>query len=274
LSDGRSLPLPLAVQLYTFRDPARFGGSGLGLDVATLRAIAGAGFSGVETVDVPGADPVAARQVLGDLGLAVASAHTWADVGDLDAVARAADALGALGAVRMIMSGRGFATAAAVDEMADRLLSAAEVATEHGLRLGYHNHDEEMTRLEDGILAIDRLAARTGDAIDLQIDIFWVTVGGGDPAAVIEGLGDRVVSLHLKDGVSLPSRAYGAEPFVNVPVGSGLVDPAPAIAAAAASASVGWLIVEFDHVDGSAIEAASRSAANLFERGLARGRDA
>ena len=50
----RPMPLPLAVQLYTFRDPARFGGAGMGLDPATLEAIAAAGFLGVETVDVPG----------------------------------------------------------------------------------------------------------------------------------------------------------------------------------------------------------------------------
>ena len=39
-----SAPLPLAVQLYTFRDPARFDGAGIGLDVPTLSAIAGSGF--------------------------------------------------------------------------------------------------------------------------------------------------------------------------------------------------------------------------------------
>ena len=41
------MPLPLAVQLYTFRDAARFGGAGMGLDVPTLTAIAEAGFAGV-----------------------------------------------------------------------------------------------------------------------------------------------------------------------------------------------------------------------------------
>ena len=82
------------------------------------------------------------------------------------------------------------------------------------------------------------------------------------------------MSLHLKDGVDLPSSAYADEPFVNVPVGNGVVDPAPAVAAIAALPSAEWLIVEFDHVDGSAIDAVRESAANLIARGLARGRDA
>lgn len=266
-------PLPLAVQLYTFRDPARFGGSGLGLDVTTLTAIADAGFSGVETVDVPGGDPVAARRILADLGLAVTSAHTWADHRDHAALARAAADLADLGARRMIVSGRGFETAAGTDAFADGLLEAAEIAVAHGLRLGYHNHDGEL-RVLDGIRAIDRLATRLGDAVDLQVDIFWVVVGGAEPASVIGGLGRRVVSLHVKDGIELPGRAYDAEPFVNVPVGSGIVDPGPAIDAALTAGSVEWLIVEFDHVAGSAIDAARASAAYLIDRGLARGRDA
>ena len=57
------MPLPLAVQLYTFRDPARFGGAGMGLDVLTLDAIAAAGYLGVETVDVPGGDDVLTADV-------------------------------------------------------------------------------------------------------------------------------------------------------------------------------------------------------------------
>ena len=193
------MPLPLAIQLYTFRDPARFGGAGMGLDVPTLTAIAAAGFLGVETVDVPGGDPAAARQVLDDLGLAIASSHTWADVADADAVARAAAALAELGSSRMIVSQGPLATVDAVDAFADRLAAAAEVAGAHGLRLGYHNHDTEMHAV-DGTPVIDRLAARLGDAIDFQVDIFWVAVGGAEPAEVVARLGERVVSLHIKDG--------------------------------------------------------------------------
>ena len=83
---------------------------------------------------------------------------------------------------------------------------------------------------------LDRLAARLGDAIDFQVDIFWVAVGGADRRRSSTRLGERVVSLHVKDGVELPAGAYGAEPFVNVPAGEGVVDPAPAIAAAEAAA--------------------------------------
>ena len=266
----RESPLPLAVQLYTFRDPARFGGSGMGLDPATLRGIADAGFLGVETVDVPGGDAAAARRVLGDLDLAVTSSHTWGGWTDPDAFRHAVDALAELGSPRVIVS-------PSADQLrdlpalVDRLAVAADVAAERGLRLGIHNHDAEMA-VVDGRRAIDRLIAGVGDAVDVQVDIFWAVVGGADPAEVIRALGPRVVSLHLKDGEALPSSAASDEPFVNVPVGSGRVDPAPAVEAAEAAGSVEWLIVEFDHVAGSPIDATRASLDNLVARGLGRAR--
>jgi sugar phosphate isomerase/epimerase len=263
------VPLPIGVQLYTFRDPARFGGVGLGLDVPTLEAIADAGFLGVETVGVPGDDPLEARRVLAALGLAVTSAHAWADVEDAESVRVAAAGIAELGATRMIVSpSPPTGSVADVDRLIDRIGEAAMVAASQGLRLGCHNHDREMRPVE-GTRVIDRLATGLGDAVDFQVDIFWVTVGGAEPADVIARLGRRVVSLHLKDGVKLPSSADDDTPFVNVPVGDGVVDPAPAIAAAEASGSAQWLIVEFDHVDGSAIEACRRSLETLTARGLA-----
>jgi len=267
----RESPLPLAVQLYTFRDPARFGGSGMGLDPAMLKAIAGAGFLGVETVDVPGGDAAAARRVLDDLDLTVTSSHTWGRWSDPDAFGRAVDALADLGSPRVIVSPPANELGTDLPALIDRLAAAADVAAERGLRLGIHNHDAEMAVI-DGQRAIDRLAAGLGDAVDVQVDIFWAVVGGADPAEVIRGLGSRVVSLHLKDGEALPSSDASDEPFVNVPVGSGRVDPAPAVEAAAAAGGVEWLIVEFDHVAGSPLDATRASLDNLVARGLGRAR--
>ena len=267
----RESPLPLAVQLYTFRDPARFGGSGMGLDPATLRAIADAGFLGVETVDVPGGDPAAARAVLDDLDLTVASSHTWGHWTDRDAFMRSVDALDELGSPRVIVSPPADQLRSDLPGLVDRLAAAADVAAQRGLRLGIHNHDGEMAMV-DGQRAIDRLVAGLGDAVDVQVDIFWAVVGGADPAEVIRGLGPRVVSLHLKDGEALPSSAASDEPFVNVSVGSGRVDPGPAVEAAQSAGNVEWLIVEFDHVAGSPIDATRASLENLVARALGRAR--
>jgi sugar phosphate isomerase/epimerase len=265
------MPLPLGVQLHTFADPDRFGGTGHGLDVPTLEAIVESGFLGVETVGVPGGDVVVARRALGALDLAVTSSHTWADLSDPDAFTRAAEAIAELGSPRIVITPEAPRTADALAALTDRIPAVAEIATQHGLRLTYHNHSGEMAAI-DGMPVIDRLAASNGAALDFQIDVFWAVVGGTDPAELIGRLGSRVVSLHLKDGLELPASAGGDESFVNVPVGTGVVDPEPAIRAADAAGSVEWLIVEFDHVVGPPIDGVRASLENLVERGLARSR--
>jgi sugar phosphate isomerase/epimerase len=272
VAERGSKPLPLAVQLYTFRDPARFGGAGMGLDARALTEIAESGFLGVETVDVPGGDPAEARRVLDDLGLAIASSHTWSEWTDEDAFRNASDAFADFGSSRIIVSPSPDELVDGGAGLIDRLAAAADIAAERGLRLGVHTHDGEM-RVVDGQRVIDRLSDALADSVDIQIDIFWAVVGGADPAEVIRGLGRRVVSLHLKDGITLPASAHADTPFVNVPVGSGSVDPAPSVAAAEAAGSVDWLIVEFDHVDGSAVEATRYSLEYLVSHGLGRGRD-
>jgi sugar phosphate isomerase/epimerase len=265
-------PRPIGVQLYTFRDEMRPGAEAFGLDRPVLEELALVGYLGVETVDVPGGDPVAARRVLDGLGLAVTSTHTRAKPHDLDAFDRAAGTLAELGSPRMIVQGRPLATIGELDAFADELNAAAEVAARHGLRLALHNHDGEMQDVAGAGPAYRLLRDRLAPTVDFQLDIFWVVVGGREPADVIGELGDRVCSLHVKDGVDLPRSASAAEPFVNVAIGSGVVDAAAAIEAAGVHPGIAWLIVEFDHSDGPPIDAVRASYDFLVGRGLARGR--
>ena len=61
-------PLPLAVQLYSFRDDTRRGSAAFTLDRGLLDELARLGYGGVETVGVPGGDVAAARAALADAG--------------------------------------------------------------------------------------------------------------------------------------------------------------------------------------------------------------
>lgn len=262
---------PLAVQLYTFRDLTRPGAAGLGLDRETLEAIAEIGYLGVETVDVPGGDPAAARQAIAEAGLEIASAHSWAKPDDPAGFERAAGGLAELGARTMIVSGSGFTSASAVDAFAGRLNEASVVAGRHGVALGYHNHSAEMRPVE-AIPVYRRLRDRLDPAVVFQVDIFWAVVGGARPEGVIADLDERVVSLHLKDGLTLPSDAASGEPFVNVAIGGGVVDPAPAIRAAESRAGIEWLVVEFDYSDGPPLGPVRDSYTYLTGQGLGRGR--
>ena len=261
---------PLGIQLYSFRAEGSSPAEVFGLDRGLLESLASIGYVGVETIDVPGGDPVAARRALDHAGLAVTSSHTGTALSDLDAVARTAADLAAIGSPRMIVSGRRFATQDDLERFADELNAAAEIAGRHGLTLGCHTHDGEMQNVDGAGPAYLPLRDRFDPRVAFQVDIFWVSVAGHDPARVVADLGDRVASLHLKDGVTLPSTASADVPFVNVAVGSGRVDPAPVIAAA--SPTLEWLIVEFDHTERPVLDEARASFEFLTEAGLARGR--
>ena len=113
----------------------------------------------------------------------------------------------------------------------------ADVLGARGITLGYHNHDFEFASLE-GSTAWDVLLAELPAGVELEVDVYWVSVGGSDPVTAIRAGGDRVRMLHMKD------RARGTEPH-DAPAGEGVLD-FPAIVGAAREAGVDWYIVEQD----------------------------
>ena len=123
-------------------------------------------------------------------------------------------------------------------ELADVLNKAGEAARGRGLSLCYHNHSFELDEMESAI-PFDLLLASTDPAlVKLQMDVYWMTHGGRDPAEEIRRLGSRVVTLHLKDMTPPPARAITS-------VGRGIID-FKSVLAAAADAKVSHYFVEED----------------------------
>jgi sugar phosphate isomerase/epimerase len=123
-------------------------------------------------------------------------------------------------------------------EIADVLNKAGEAARRRGLSLCYHNHSFELESLE-GKIPLDILLASTDPAlVKLQMDVYWMTHGGRNPAAEIRRLGSRVATLHLKDMDATPTRGITS-------VGRGIID-FKAVLAAAADAKVSHCFVEED----------------------------
>ena len=93
-----------------------------------------------------------------------------------------------------------FADADGVRAVAAELNGMAARLAGDGLRLGYHNHDHELSSLIGGRPALEVLADRLVGAVFLEVDTYWAAVGGQDvPARCSAGFGDRVRYLHVKD---------------------------------------------------------------------------
>jgi sugar phosphate isomerase/epimerase len=64
--------------------------------------------------------------------------------------------------------------------------------------------------------------------VTFQLDVLWATDGGADPVELLNRYGDRIVSLHVKDGINVADPA-NATP---VPMGDGEMVFEPILAAA------------------------------------------
>jgi len=84
-----------------------------------------------------------------------------------------------------------------------------------GLRFAYHNHAFEFAPLE-GRVPYDILLESTDPAVvEFELDLFWITDGGGDPLAYFRRWPGRFPLVHIKD-----KAADGAM----VDVGAGRID--------------------------------------------------
>ena len=80
----------------------------------------------------------------------------------------------------------------------ENLERAAERMAAAGLKLTYHNHYHEFTRIINGVSAFDQMVARTSSLM-FEPDCGWVTYAGEDPIKVLDKLGSRIHAIHFKD---------------------------------------------------------------------------
>ena len=76
-----------------------------------------------------------------------------------------------------------------VQRNADRLNARAEQAARSGLKVGYHNHDHELSPTIDGTPALEVFADLLDPAVQLEVDLYWATAGGADPVALLAAPG-------------------------------------------------------------------------------------
>ena len=108
--------------------------------------------------------------------------------------------------------------------------------------LGYHNHNLEFAPIGETTGWEVLMAEADPDLVKVELDLGWVAQAGLDPVAELNKLGDRVISLHVKDVAKgfTPSFYFDPNP---TEVGSGIVDWASVLPAAEA-AGVGHYFVE------------------------------
>ena len=147
-----------------------------------------------------------------------------------------------------------------VERTAARLNEVARQAAEQGLRVGYHNHDHELSARVDGRPALEVFADLLDPAVLLELDLYWATAGGADLVPLLQRLGDRVVAVHVKDGPMREGISARQLPKDQAPAGTGDVPLAEALQAAG---NARYAVIEFDHYEGDTFAGIRRSYAWL-----------
>ncbi len=254
-------PTPIAVQLYSFREAAADDLPGV------LEQVASAGFLGVEYASLHEHAPTDVRRWASDLGLQGVGVHRRMPPGpEAERVLDEAAELGVETVIVPWVEPDRFATDDGIAALADELARAQTQAAMRGFRLGYHNHEfEPAARDAEGRTGLDRLFELTRPDVVAEVDIYWATVGGEDPAALIRRLGSRVRLLHIKDGPADPADRDAPQ----VSAGAGRVEVAGAIEA---GDSVEWHVVEFDRCATDMLDAVRGSLRYLVDSDLSRTR--
>lgn len=236
-----------SLQLYTVRGPLEEDLEG------TVKRVAELGFTAVEPYNfVATADALAAA--LSANGLTAPSGHAPLLRADQDEIFQAAQKLGIGTVIDPHVDSARWTTEADIKETAKALNAAAAKGAEYGIAVGYHNHEFELENRINGRSALEVLAENLDPQVVLEVDTYWAAVGGEEPVALLERLGDRVKFIHIKDG---PLTKVDKD---QVAVGAGRM-PIREIIAAAKSLEAG--VVELDDFTGDIFDAVGDSLTYL-----------
>jgi sugar phosphate isomerase/epimerase len=119
---------------------------------------------------------------------------------------------------------------------------AGALCNQMGIRFAMHNHDKEFVPVKGYQWGYEVLLKETDPAkVAMQLDLYWITKGGGDPIRLSKDYPDRFELLHVKDMDKSTEKLYTCP-------GYGTID-FKKIFAQAKKTSIRHYVVEIDKAD-------------------------
>ena len=143
--------------------------------------------------------------------------------------------------------------------LCEQLTAAVGQLTPHGLGAGYHNHQAEWAKLENGQRIIEVIAANTPKEFVLQLDVGTCEEAGADPVAWVKANPGRIKVMHLKDWA--PGER-GEEKGYRVLFGEGVTPWKELLAAAESVGGAEYFLIEQEGSRYSEFETAKRCLDN------------
>lgn len=246
---------PIGLELYSVRDE-------LTRDLPnTLKKVSQFGYQVVEFYSPYFKwTPVYAKDVrsqMDDLGLRCLSTHngfeSFASAENLNHAIELNQILGA----RYIVLASAPGSAKGLDgwkQLCQELTTGVEQLKPHGLSAGYHNHQAEWAKLENGQRIIEVIAVNTPKEFMLQLDVGTCEEAGADPVAWVNANPGRIKTMHLKDWA--PDQGY------RVLFGEGKTPWKDLVTAAKSVGGAEYLLIEQEGSRFSEFETAERCLKN------------
>lgn len=242
----------LGLQLYSIKEAA--GEDFLG----TLEKVAGMGYEGVQFAGFFDHTAKEVKAKMDNVGIKAAGAHVPIEdlQGDLDELLGYHNTIGNRLLICPWLADNMRTTADDYKRTAELFNSVGERLSKEGFAFGYHNHAFEFD-LFDGKSGFDILYENTDPQyVKMELDCFWATNAGYDPADIIKKYADRCVSLHIKDLKLVEGNPVSTE------LGMGAIDIAQLIKSGNEH-QIDWFVVEQEDFTGDPVESAAQNANEL-----------
>lgn len=205
----------IALQLYSLREYVREDPIGM------LKKVKASGFNAVEFAGYYGFEAAELKAIVDEIGLEPLSSHVGFDLleNHLDeVVAYSRD----LGLKFVICPAAKLETVEDAAKVAAVLNRAHEALIQHGIQVGYHNHNFEFVEVDGAYLMDHLIKGYAHDDMIVEIDTCWARFAEVDPVAYIDGLGAQAGPTHIKElGANYKS---GDKSELDVQIGLGIVD--------------------------------------------------
>ena len=256
--------------LYTVRDLMDDDPKGV------LKQLADLGYVNIEATSYEdgkfyGMEPAEFKTYLSQLGLVPLSVHqggvTLENADQLIADSKAAGfqyfviPIPPMGHFAFDPETRTMSMTGTVEEVTDIINQIGEKCRAAGMEVLYHNHDFELKPNQDGVVPLEYFLEHTDpEAVNFQMDLFWMKRAGADPLEYFEKYPGRFKIWHVKD---MDSQGRFA------PVGTGSIDFKRVLAKKEASGMEYYIVEQDMTFDGQEpLEALQISYKNLGEIGF------
>ncbi|WP_405100037.1 sugar phosphate isomerase/epimerase family protein [Oceanobacillus sp. FSL H7-0719] len=236
--------IPIGLQMFTLHEESSKD------FVGTLKKVAEIGYQGVEFAGYGDLTAKELKKVLDDLELKAASSHvplTTLELDlELDQVIEYQHEIGSKHLVcPFLLPNR--RREQDYDDLIPILNRIGKKCYEEGITFVYHNHDFELVPLSNGKKPLELLFEETNpEWVQTELDIYWLTRAGEDPAEWVKRYNNRTPLIHLKD-MTTDGEKFFAE------LGTGGVD-LDGVLRQGSESNTKWWIVEQDQSKRSPFE--------------------